>query len=134
MTPAMCLAIAMFFEARDQSNDGMKAVGEVVVNRVEHDRFPDTICAVVFEGCKFSFNCDGLPEDMYAFKQPDDVVAREVVLQLSEEIMDGEDRLLAERVTFYHTTDVSPYWSRHKDFTFEGQIGDHIFYSCVNYC
>jgi spore germination cell wall hydrolase CwlJ-like protein len=130
----MCLAIAMFFEARGESYDGMRAVAEVIINRVEHERFPNTICGVVFDGCKFSFNCDGLPEDMYAFREPDEISARETIIDLSSEVINGDYRLLSETVTFYHTTAVSPYWSRHDDFTMEGQIGVHVFYSCVNFC
>jgi len=48
MTPMMCLAAAIFFEARDQPIDGQRAVADVVMNRVESNRWPDGICGVVF--------------------------------------------------------------------------------------
>ena len=129
----MCLAIAMFFEARGEGIEGMQAVGDVVINRVEHNKFPDTVCGVVFQGCKFSFNCDGLPEDMDAFKQPVDRKMKDAAIILSEEILNGS-RLLPEGVTHYHTTYVSPYWSKHKDFTYVTKVGKHLFYKCKGYC
>ena len=133
MTAAMCLAIAMFFEARGEGVTGMRAVGEVVVNRYENDRFPNDICDVVFDGCQFSFNCDGKPENMYTFDEPKDVQSRKLAKTLAQEILDGE-RILPETVTFFHTTGIKPHWSEHPDFALEGKIGNHLFYSCKNYC
>ena len=60
MTPMMCLAAAIFFEARDQPLDGMMGVADVVMNRVESDRWPDDVCSVVYQSRQFSFTHDGL--------------------------------------------------------------------------
>ncbi|WP_235604592.1 cell wall hydrolase [Sulfitobacter sp. EhC04] len=49
-----CLARAMYFESNRSSRDGMIAVGSVVMNRVESDAFPDTICAVVGQPNQFA--------------------------------------------------------------------------------
>jgi len=140
MTPAMCLAIAMFFEARNQGVEGMRVVGEVIQNRVEHKRFPNSVCANIRLGyktgsksCAFSFYCDGLSDDMYKFKQPQDVKMRKMAIQMGKEIMQGE-MMLPSSVTHYHTVDVKPYWKDHKDFVFEGKVGTHLFYSCKGYC
>jgi spore germination cell wall hydrolase CwlJ-like protein len=134
MTPAMCLAIAMFFEARGEGPDGMRAVGEVIVNRVEHEKFPNKVCDVVFDGCKFSFHCDGQSEELGNFKEPEDIQARNVAFYLANDVLNGTDRLLVTNVTHYHTTSVSPYWSKSEDFEFAGRVGAHKFYSCENYC
>ena len=75
---AQCLAKNMYFEARNQGLAGQLAVSLVVMNRVEDDRFPETICGVVEQGpiskwwlekkgkvvpiknrCQFSWFCDG---------------------------------------------------------------------------
>src|SRR6056300_583226 len=76
----MCLAENVYFEARNQGTAGKLAVIAVTLNRVEDERFPDTICGVVKEGihrpswndptvlvpvrhrCQFSWYCDGLPD------------------------------------------------------------------------
>ena len=42
-----CLAKNIYFEARNQSVAGQIAVAQVVINRVNDDRFPNTICKVV---------------------------------------------------------------------------------------
>ena len=47
---ATCLAKNMYYEARNQGTAGWMAVTAVVLNRVNDDRFPNTICEVVQEG------------------------------------------------------------------------------------
>ena len=41
-----CLADALYFEARGESVAGQLAVGLVIFNRVEHPKYPDTVCGV----------------------------------------------------------------------------------------
>jgi spore germination cell wall hydrolase CwlJ-like protein len=61
-----CLAEAIYYEARSESEDGQRAVAQVVLNRVRHPAFPKSVCGVVYQGplragggCQFSFTCDG---------------------------------------------------------------------------
>lgn len=49
-----CMARAMYFESNRSSRDGMIAVGSVVMNRVQSDDFPDTICGVVSQRNQFA--------------------------------------------------------------------------------
>lgn len=49
-----CMARAMYFESNRSSRDGMIAVGSVVMNRVQSDAFPDTICGVVSQRNQFA--------------------------------------------------------------------------------
>ena len=42
-----CLAEALYFEARGEPIQGQLAVGEVVLNRVEDPRYPNSICKVI---------------------------------------------------------------------------------------
>lgn len=46
-------------EAEGCSADMKKSVGSVVLNRVEDDRFPDTIAEVVFQEGQYSCTWDG---------------------------------------------------------------------------
>ena len=39
----VCLALNVYFEARNQAVEGQIAVSEVVMNRVEDSRFPDNV-------------------------------------------------------------------------------------------
>jgi spore germination cell wall hydrolase CwlJ-like protein len=43
----LCLALNIFYEARGEPEAGMIAVAQVSINRVNDDRFPNTICDVV---------------------------------------------------------------------------------------
>ena len=45
-----CLALNAYFESRNQSVAGQIAVSQVVMNRVESPRFPNTICEVINQG------------------------------------------------------------------------------------
>jgi spore germination cell wall hydrolase CwlJ-like protein len=49
-----CLIRAMYFESNRSSEDGMYAVGTVVMNRVADRRYPKTICAVVGQKNQFA--------------------------------------------------------------------------------
>ena len=46
----MCMALNIYHEARNESTMGQLAVGQVVMNRVYDDRFPDNVCDVVKQG------------------------------------------------------------------------------------
>ena len=60
-----CLTSAIYYEAAQESTDGQRAVAQVVLNRVRHPAFPNSVCGVVYEGstratgCQFTFTCDG---------------------------------------------------------------------------
>lgn len=49
-----CLVRAMYFESNRTSHDGSVAVGTVVMNRVNSQRFPSTICGVVGQHKQFA--------------------------------------------------------------------------------
>ena len=126
MTPMVCLAAAIFFEARDQSYEAQRAVANVVMNRVESPRWPDTICGVVYQDKAFSFTHDGMSDNPKRYnKSVLDVKALVIAKQIANNTIKGERLGLTS--THYHTTSVSPYWSKvyHQD----GRIGDHIFYT-----
>ena len=45
-----CMAENIYFEGRAEPMVGKIAIGHVVMNRIEDERFPDTICGVVKQG------------------------------------------------------------------------------------
>jgi len=119
MTPLLCLATAIFFEARSEPIDGQYAVGEVILNRVEDTRYPDTVCKVVFEKQQFSFTHDGASDTMHEGE------AKDLAISVASDLLCGETTGLTS--THYHATYVKPFWRKH--FTLDGQIGNHIFYT-----
>ncbi|MBE0618248.1 MAG: cell wall hydrolase, partial [Proteobacteria bacterium] len=55
-----CLARSIYWEAKGEGDAGMEAVANVVMNRLGHKGFPNTICGVVKQGheqgaCQFSW-------------------------------------------------------------------------------
>ena len=43
-----CMAQNIYYEARGESLKGKHAVGNVVLNRVDYEKYPDNICGVVY--------------------------------------------------------------------------------------
>ena len=63
-----CLSRSIYWEARGEGDAGMEAIANVVMNRIGHEGFPNTICGVVKQGheqgaCQFSWWCDGRSDD-----------------------------------------------------------------------
>lgn len=121
MTSLMCLAVAVFFEARGETTTGQYAVAEVIMNRVEDDRYPDTVCGVVFEDSQFSFTHDGKPDRLPRVATRASKRAKRV----ASEVLEGYR--IGITSTHYHTTSVDPFWAEH--FELDGMIGNHVFYT-----
>jgi spore germination cell wall hydrolase CwlJ-like protein len=121
-----CLTEALYFEARGESIVGQVAVAEVILNRVDTDVYPDSVCDVVHQGksqhnaCQFSFICDGKAET---------IGNRRVFEELGKVawvMLQGKPRILTGKATHYHSESVNPRWARKLIRT--AQIGAHIFY------
>ncbi|GAA0778309.1 cell wall hydrolase [Roseibium denhamense] len=122
-----CLAEAIYFEARGESEEGQVAVAQVVLNRVKNPAYPDTICGVVYQNkhkrnrCQFSYACDGIKDRI---NSPG---AWKTAQRLAREVSDGKQYLkMVDASTHYHATYVNPRWA--KAMAKRGQIGLHIFY------
>lgn len=48
-----CMMCVVAFEGRIESYEGMKAVGQVVMTRLQNPKYPKTICAVVHQSGQF---------------------------------------------------------------------------------
>jgi spore germination cell wall hydrolase CwlJ-like protein len=54
LSPRECLMRAMYFESNRSSDEGMLAVGTVVMNRLADHRYPKSVCAVVGQRNQFA--------------------------------------------------------------------------------
>ncbi len=121
-----CLSEALYFEARGESTRGIFAVGEVILNRVDSARYPNSVCSVINQGtgrkfaCQFTYTCDGIPERIH------EPAAFERVSKVARVLMDGAARDLTSGATHYHTKAVNPSWARR--FPRTAEIGFHYFY------
>ncbi|SHF32540.1 Cell wall hydrolase CwlJ, involved in spore germination [Loktanella atrilutea] len=121
-----CLADALYFEARGEGVQGIFAVGEVIMNRVDSAAYPNTVCGVVHQGsgkkfaCQFSWTCDN-NSDAIGNKT---AFAR--VGKVAKLLIDGVPRRLTQGATHYHTKAVHPSWANR--FPKTATIGAHYFY------
>lgn len=119
-----CLTKALYFEARGETLKGQFAVAEVILNRVDSKRYPNSVCGVVEQGgkgaCQFSYHCDGVRDVMR------DKSSAETAGRIARLMMDGAPRQLTFGATHFHTRAVKPSWSRKFERT--ASIGAHLFY------
>ena len=134
-TALMCMAFNIYHEANNQSMLGQIAVGQVVMNRVEDSRFPDTVCevvkqAVTYKGtekpvlhkCQFSWYCDGKKDEPNY-----DTKSWSKALKYAVVVLGGDITLdFTDGATHYHATYVRPAWAKTKTRT--TRIDRHIFY------
>ena len=59
MKEVYCGATNIYYESRGEPDFGQLAVTLVVLNRVKDERFPNTICEVVWQPKQFSWTHDG---------------------------------------------------------------------------
>ncbi|MEO9169270.1 MAG: cell wall hydrolase [Aestuariivirga sp.] len=121
-----CLAKAVYFEARSESELGQLAVAKVILNRVKNPDFPKTICGVVYQGsehrnsCQFSFACDGManrvrsPEAWFRAKR------------IATRAMADDPAIRMLQAVNYHADYVTPRWAKTMKRLI--RIGHHIFY------
>jgi spore germination cell wall hydrolase CwlJ-like protein len=122
-----CLAEAIYFEARSESNEGRAAVAQVVLNRVRSNLYPNTVCGVVYQNshrhlaCQFTFTCEGK-----SLRVTEPAPWRDAV-RIAREVYDGTIYLPeVGGSTHYHANYVRPGWA--KRLKKMDTIGQHVFY------
>ena len=120
-----CFARSIYWEARGEGDAGMEAIANVVMNRIGHKGFPNTICGVVKQGheqgaCQFSWWCDG---------HSDDAADEESYSHAKEIARKALNRQLRDRTggaLYFHQRKVAPHWS--KEYIRTAEVGEHVFY------
>lgn len=123
---AECLAQAVWYEAASESEAGQRAVAQVVLNRVAHPSWPNSVCGVVYQGseratgCQFTFTCDG------SLARRPGGLSWDRAQRIAAEALGGRVYAPVGLATHYHTLWVNPYWAPTLDHI--GTIGAHRFY------
>ena len=121
-----CLASAVYYEAGNQDTDGERAVAQVVLNRVRHPAFPNSVCGVVYQGstratgCQFTFTCDG------SLSRQPDADGWKRAYKVAEDALSGAVFEPVGWATHYHADYVVPTWA--SSMAKNAIIGAHIFY------
>lgn len=134
----LCLAQNVYFEARGEDISGQMAVAHVTINRVKNDKYPNTICGVVYQAkfskwwlsqgkkvpikyqCQFSWYCDGKSDMITDWKTFDNIV------EVSRQIIQGHHEDNTNGAIFYHADYVKPKWS--DSLQVSAVFDSHIFY------
>jgi hypothetical protein len=125
-TALRCLTQAVYYEAAVEPMQGRRAVAQVILNRMRHPAYPNSVCGVIYQGserrtgCQFSFTCDGslLRAPAVARWREAEVVARAALAGYVEPSVGT--------ATHYHADYVLPKWAFQLGKI--TQLGRHIFY------
>jgi spore germination cell wall hydrolase CwlJ-like protein len=126
----LCLAQNIYYETRSQPIIEKIAISQVVLNRVSSNKYPSTICEVVYQTvrrgqsivrdkCQFSWYCDGksdYPRNSNAWAESIRIAALAMTLKVD----------FTEGALNYHAVYVSPLWAEDMQATI--RIGSHRFY------
>lgn len=132
-----CLTKAVYHEARGEPEAGQWAVAQVILNRVKHHKYPNTVCGVVYQNahkanrCQFSFACDGKSDGggignrlVRVSWVKAGLIANFAYKQFQQQ---KSVDLLPETTLFYHANRVLPKWA--SAYQPVKTIGAHIFYT-----
>lgn len=122
-----CLAQAIYYEAGMEPDAGQRAVAQVILNRVRHPSYPNTVCGVVYQGsdratgCQFTYTCDG------SLRRKPSRFHWDRASKVAAEALAGKSYTMVGTATHYHASYVYPYWA--PSLRFLGTVGAHRFYS-----
>jgi spore germination cell wall hydrolase CwlJ-like protein len=120
-----CLSRTIYWEARGEGAAGMESVANVVMNRLGHEGFPNSICKVVMQGseqgsCQFSWWCDGRSDD--AKEDKSYTIAKEIARKaLNRQLTDRTGGAL-----YFLQRKATTNWS--KEYIKTVEIGEFVFY------
>lgn len=127
--PITCLSRSIYWEAKGITAADMEAVASVVMNRLGHDGFPDTVCGVVKQGvetraCQFSWWCDGRSDQVQ--EEGEYTEAKEIARKaLNQQLKDRTHGAL-----YFHDRNVRPAWA--KQYIKTAETGKFMFYKPRN--
>lgn len=121
----LCMAKNIYYEAASESDLGKYAVAHITVNRVHHDKWPNTVCNVVYQHAQFSWTLDKKRRNVMP---PKNNASWQRSLQIAYDVLyNGTRVVMLDESYFYHANYVKPRWAAAKKVV--TTIDTHIFYS-----
>jgi spore germination cell wall hydrolase CwlJ-like protein len=121
----VCLSRTIYWEARGEGAASMESIASVVMNRLGHEGFPNTICEVVRQGreqgaCQFSWWCDGRSD----VAKEDDAYA--IAKEIARQALNGQLPDRTGGAMYFHQRQANPGWS--SKFIKTAEVGQFVFY------
>lgn len=113
-----CLSKAAYHEAKGESDKGMLAVIHTTLNRVKDNRFPKTVCGVVYQKSQYSwtkYNPKVKEQEQYARAE-----------RLAKEVVDGKHKDNTKGALYFNSLHRKPSGT-----VCTIRIGGHSFYKPV---
>lgn len=136
-----CLIEALFFECRNCSDNEIIAISDVIINRVNHHKFPESICGVVQQPFQFSYLNDKEHKIQNILNEKHKIssILDRKALERIENLVDDRlysgnlsSKLLPETALFYHAKHMQKYpsWSKKMQKVKKGVDNSfrHIYY------
>lgn len=129
-----CMTRAIYYEAGNQSDLGKEAVAKVILNRMKHGAFANTVCGVITQSriinqqriCQFSFHCENTrAPDQNLWAQSKNIAEKALQNNFHPDIMNVLNDAL-----YFHAWYVNPNWAKKMKKLMI--IEDHIFYGEKN--
>jgi spore germination cell wall hydrolase CwlJ-like protein len=112
----LCLARAVYFEARGEPLEGQLAVAQAIINRTQLAQYPGTICGVVAQPGQFTYRHGQAVRPGQAWEQA------KAIAEIAHASLWPE---VAPEAISFHAVSVRPLW---RDKVRVAQIGRHVFY------
>jgi N-acetylmuramoyl-L-alanine amidase len=124
-----CLARNVYFEARGEPKAGQYAVAEVTMNRKASARYPDSVCAVVYQK-----SWDALRKRFVGAFSWTELGALpapsgehwERARKIAQDVYFGRRAPQLRGAMYYHAATIRPAWAKQKKLV--ARIGGHAFY------
>lgn len=125
-----CLLRAVWHESRGEEFKGKLWTAKTILNRTRSERFPQSICKVVYQKYQFSF-AHKIPMNKQ-YVRPKTTSEKELLkrIELLSTVVIWLDRIgwdFTQGSQFYHSTLVKPNWDYSKLEKVQ-VVGNHIFY------
>lgn len=124
MKDFVCITHALHFEGRGEDYLGRVKIANVIQNRVESGRYPDTACEVVYQPSQFSYLNSGLPFSVTFYRAYEANFRDTVEIALLSVIGSLEDLTGGAKHYYAHNL-VTPFWAPHAESLKE--FGGHTF-------
>lgn len=115
-----CMAENIYHEARGESTSGMKAVANIVLNRMKSSLFPDTVCEVIYQKNQFSWIKASRKIDFN--KIPD-----KIKWIAFESLVNNQWKDNTGGALFFHVVNAETSWNMDA-IHITTKIGNHVFY------